>query len=148
MGKGDTLPLVRSVAEIQRNAETLGGYLQNTNGTESEFAKELVGKGKCFVIVSSPNGYCFYPSRFMGYVDNSMEAHEKMGELKKKTGKSTKDGRDTNTVITAVLGEELIKRENEQWGRWEAEYNDFCERLCVAPYNNDRKYWPPIKQKN
>jgi hypothetical protein len=84
----------------------------------------------------------------MGYVDNSMEAHERMGELKKKIGKPTKDGRKTNPKITAVLGEEFIKKENEQWGRWETEYRNFCERLGIVPDNNDRKYWPPIEREN
>jgi hypothetical protein len=102
MGKGDTLPLVKSVAEIQRNAATLGAYLQNTNSLEREYAKERIGKGRCFVIVSSPHGYCSYPSRFMGYVDNSMEAHERMGEIKKKTWKTTRDGKKMKNVCSSV----------------------------------------------
>jgi hypothetical protein len=135
----DMLPLVSNVAEIQQNAETLGAYLQNANSQDGKFAKNLIRRGRCFVIVSSPNGHCFYPSRFMGYVDNSREAHERMGE---------KDGKDTNREIKAALGEELIKRGNEQWGRWETAYNDFCGRLGIVPYNVPRKYWPPIEQEN
>jgi hypothetical protein len=148
IGEEGTLPLVSSVAEIQRNAETLGDYLQKPNSPEGRYAKERIRMGKCFVIVSSANGYCFYPSRFMGYVDNSMEAHERMGELKKKTGRPTKDGRKTNPTITAVLCEELIEERNEQWDRWETEYKKFCNELGVVPDNVARKYWPPITQKN
>jgi hypothetical protein len=79
MKNGDTLPLVRSRSDIQQNIVTLGGYLDETDSPESEYTKKLIGKGHCFVIVSSQNGYRFYPSRFIGYIGNSMEAHEKNG---------------------------------------------------------------------
>jgi hypothetical protein len=42
MEKWDTLPLVRSVVEIQKNAETLGAYLQKPNGPENRKAKAFV----------------------------------------------------------------------------------------------------------
>jgi hypothetical protein len=112
MEKGYTLPLIRSVAEIQRNATTLGGYLEKPNSRESRYAKKLIGGEKCFVIVSSPNGYCFYPSCSMGYVDSSMEAHERMGEIKINTGRTTRDGKKTNPAISVVLDKQLIEKGN------------------------------------
>jgi hypothetical protein len=145
MEKETTLPLVKERGEIQRNAVTLGGYLDNTNSIECEYAKSLIEKGKCFVIVASPKGYRFYPSRFMGYAGNSMEAHEKMGEIKRRTGKITRDGRTTNQAISRILGD-LIERGDGQWARWETEYQIFCKKLGVIPYHVERKYWDPINQ--
>jgi hypothetical protein len=143
MEKGNTLPLVRSRDEIQQNAVTLGRYLDNTNSSECEYTKTLIGKGKCFVIVSSQNGYRFYPSRFMGYIGNSMESHEKMGEIRRDTRETTRDGKKTNPAISDILGE-LINTEDEQWDRWESEYKIFCKNTGISPHNNERKYWLPI----
>jgi hypothetical protein len=80
----------------------------------------------------------------MGYVNNSREAHEKMGKLKRETGKITKDGRRTNPAISAVLGE-LIKKGDGQWDKWESKYKDFCKKLGILSDNVERKYWLPIK---
>jgi hypothetical protein len=137
------LPLVKNKGEIQRNIVTLDDYLKNENSCEGEYAKGLIQKGKCFVIIGSPNGYRFYPSRFMGYVDNSMEKHEKMVELKRSTGKITRDGRNTTPKISGILGD-LIKKGNKQWGHWEAEYKKFCNKLDITPDNNARKFWDPV----
>jgi ArsR family metal-binding transcriptional regulator len=142
--KGGMLPLARDKAEIRQNALTLGNYLEQTNSSECEYAKKLIRRGRCFVIVESESGYSFFPSRFMGYIGNTREAHERMGELKKLIGTITKDGRDTNEAISAILGE-LVKRGDDKWDKWEMEYKKFCKKVGIVPYNVKRKYWRPIK---
>jgi hypothetical protein len=141
--KDFTLLLVKNREQIQRNAVTLDEYLDKTGGPEYEYAKRLIGRGYCFVIISSQTSYRFYPSRFMGYIGNSMEAHERMGEIRRDTGKTTRDGKKTNPAITKLLGA-LIKRGGSQWGCWEAEYKNFCKKLGIIPDNNERKYWQPM----
>jgi len=138
-----TLPLVASREEINRNVATLDGYLENPNSREGAYAKGLIGRGRCFVVVSVSGGCRFYPSRFMGYVDNSMEKHEEMGEHKNATGEITRDGRDTNPAISQCLGE-LIEKGNSQWGELEKKYKEFCAKLSLVPNGNERKFWKPI----
>ena len=143
MEKNNTLPLICKREQIVKNAATLESYLKKGNSQESEYAKGLIQRGKCFVVVSSPDGYSFYPSRFMWYVDNTMEKHEKMGEAKRTTGEITRDGRKANPAISKCLGD-LIKEGNKHWNSFETEYKNFCKRLGITPDNNKRSFWQPI----
>jgi hypothetical protein len=67
-----------------------------------------------------------------------------MGEVRRGTGKTTRDGKKTNPAITKILGE-LINKDDGQWTKWESEYKTFCKKLGILPDNNKRKYWLPIK---
>jgi len=147
--KDNTLPLIEKREELLRNVKTLDLYLDKS---KYEYAKGLIGRGHCFVVVPSQDGYRFYPSRFMGYIENSMESHEKMGKEKIKTGKSTRNGGETNRAISVILGK-LIKTGEKEWDFWEAEYQKFCEKLDIIPVNRDsspdnmkRQFWPPISK--
>jgi len=143
MEKKNTLPLISNKKELLRNVMTLDGYLKKTNNKECGYAKALVKKGKCFVVVSSSDGYSFYPSRFMGYVDNTMEKHEKMGAFKKITGKTTRDGKETTPEISQFLGD-LIKKDDTQWNVFEIAYINFCKKIGITPDKKERKFWQPI----
>jgi hypothetical protein len=145
MENNHTLPLIKNKNEILQNIKTLDGYLEKTNSPECEYAKGLIQRGKCFVVVSSPDGgYRFFPSRFMGYANNTMEKHEKMGEMRRITGKTTRDGKVTNPRITMFLGD-LIENGHEQWSHFETEYKNFCRKLRIIPNSINRKFWPPVK---
>jgi len=143
MEKGNTLPLINGIEEIVKNIMTLDSYLEGTNSLEEEYAKSLIGAGKCFVVVSHSDGYRFYPSRFIGYVDNSMEKHEEMGEVKNRTGMTTKDGKKTVQKKKKILGD-FIRSSEQQWNVMEREYIFFCKRLEILPHKNNRKFWKPI----
>jgi hypothetical protein len=145
MKKNNTLPLITKKEQILENTATLDRYLKKGNSQESEYAKGLIQRGKCFVVVSSHDEYSFYPSRFIGYVDNTMGKHEEMGEAKRATGKITRDGRDTTPAISEILGD-LIEVGNKQWGTFETAYNKFCEKLGITPYKKERKFWRPISK--
>ena len=140
MGNENTLPFIETKEDILKNAETLNDYLG-----KSDYAKGLIQRGKCFVAISTKDGYRFFPSRFMGYLNNSMEAHEKMGEIRIETGEITRDGRDTNPVISDILGE-LIENNDSKWEFYETKFMNFCKKLNIEPYDNERKYWEQIKQ--
>jgi len=144
MGNGIKLPFVSNKREIMVNVATLNGHLEKPNTGEREYAKGLIGRGRCFIVVFSPEGYRFYPSRFMGYAGNSMEKHKKMGELAKATGTIVRDGKDTNLVISNILGS-LIESDDDQWFSLEEEFHKFCRKLNVLPSDHKRKFWKPIK---
>jgi putative restriction endonuclease len=68
----------------------------------------------------------FGPSRFVGYINNSMSLHESNGE---------RDGRITDKAITKILGKKVNSREVEE------EYIKFCEVLGIKIYSKKRVYW-------
>ncbi|GMO70413.1 MAG: hypothetical protein Ta2A_19010 [Treponemataceae bacterium] len=145
MGDENTLPLVTKLEEILQNVTTLDTYLENPNGVEYGYTQRLICRGHCFAVISSENGYVFYPSRFMGYIKNSREAHEKMGEMKRITGRPTRDGKQTNPAITEILGD-FIAETDDRWGELESEYRAFCKKLKIFPSDIKRKYWQPISR--
>lgn len=74
----------------------------------------------------------FAPNRFVGYADNSMEKHE---------NNVFKDGRDTNDVITRILGSAPIED-----AEMESAYLKYCSKLFITPrakgaFGAKRKYW-------
>lgn len=84
------------------------------------------------MVVHSKGRLIFGPSRFLGYVGNTLEAHER---------NDGKDGRDTNDAISAVLGTEPASDDF-----LEAHYKAFCARIGVTPnrtgsFGVQRKYW-------
>ena len=81
---------------------------------------------------SNSGKYRFYPSRFIGYVDNTMDKH---------MSNTTKDGKQTNPAISSVLHDKP-----QQNLRLEALYQKYCQSLGFeanekGPYGVDRKYW-------
>lgn len=78
------------------------------------------------------NGYKFYPSRFIGYVNNSMDAHARNQE---------KDGKVTNPAITDIIGTKPQLNET-----LEDEYKEYCVSLSfkankAGAFGVKRKYW-------
>lgn len=126
------MELVTSISEINRNLQTLDRYLDGKHDPEYSFALGLVKRGTCFIAVKSGQGYKFYPSRFMGYVGNTMEKHQNNIE---------KDGKETNPAISAVLHKEVsFDPELERF------YREYCESLGFAAnekgaFGVQRKYW-------
>jgi len=76
--------------------------------------------------------YKFYPSRFLGYVDNNMDAH---------VNNDDKDGRKTNPKISVILGTKpVFNLELEE------AYVRYCEQLGFkankkGSFGVERKYW-------
>ena len=126
------MDLVRTLEEVERNALTLGVYLGSVDIAERRFAVNLVKRGTCFVAFRSGEGRKFYPSRFMGYTDNTMVAH---------LANPSKDGRVTTPALSALLGGEPVF----DW-ELENEYRLWCERLGFTArergsFGAERKYW-------
>jgi len=137
---------VESREDIIKNIRTLERYRNSKNKEENEFYKQTIGKGFCFVVLEVNGKLYFGPSRFVGYMNNTMEEHLKKrqagDEMVVFEGKERyqRDGRDTNPRIDRIL---IGKHKNNV--AMESEYLKFCEINGIKPANRDnnggRKYW-------
>ena len=126
------MKIVSNFNELITNSQTLDGYLRSQVDPEYDFALNLIKKGTCFVAVGVSGAYKFYPSRFIGYADNSMDAHLNNVE---------KDGKETNPAISKILGAKpsINSILNQEYAR-------YCEALGFVPrdkgaFGTERKFW-------
>ena len=124
--------LVESLEEIKDNIETIDNYLNKKLDSEYTFALKLIKKGVCFIVAKSDNNYKFYPSRFIGYANNTMSEHLNNDE---------KDGRETNPAISDILHQKCVTDKE-----MEREYKNYCEKLGFTAnekgsFGVERKYW-------
>ena len=124
--------LVRTLNEIEANMDTLDRYLLNKTESTYSYALGLVKRGTCFIAKRTVSGYCFYPSRFIGYANNTMDQH---------LNNDMKDGKETNPVITQILGRQV--RVNPVLDK---EYRLYCEKLGFianekGAFGVERKFW-------
>ena len=100
---------------------------------EYSYAIDLIKRGTCFVAVKQgDNEYLFYPSRFIGYENNTMNKH---------MNNACKDGRETNSAIFEIIG--YKPSENKEL---EAAYKNYCDRFGFVARDKGsfgvaRKYW-------
>lgn len=123
---------IQSIDEIRENMVVIDRYLERKCDREYSFALSLIKRGTCFIAAKTKDGYKFYPSRFIGYADNTMDKH---------LNNEQKDGRVTNPAISKALDQALSCDP-----KIEKEYRDYCERLGFiandkGTYGVERKYW-------
>lgn len=123
---------ISNMPELISNIQVINNYLNSTNEMEVAYAKGLIKRGTCFIAIDTDEGYKFYPSRFIGYANNSMDAHERNDE---------KDGRETNPAISAIIGSDPQHIEV-----LEEEYKEYCVSLGfkankAGAFGVERKYW-------
>ncbi|MCD4736199.1 MAG: hypothetical protein K8R53_09165, partial [Bacteroidales bacterium] len=123
---------VKTLEDIITNIKMLENYLKTGNYKEQEYAEELVKKGRTILVYKVDGQNHFVPSRFSGYLNNTMEKHIQNDE---------KDGRDTNPVIAEIIGRPF------QNNKIESSFIDYCAKLGVKPDNVKRRYWR-LKDKN
>lgn len=129
--KSQPLELIGSDDELMQNIEAFEGYLTEGNETEKAQALSLLKRGTCFVAYQVREELRFAPSRFIGYVKNSLERHQT----------SDIDGRQTNRVITSILKTNLSRE-----AKLETAYGEYCRNLGVdtnakGTFGVQRKYW-------
>ena len=123
---------INSIEELKSNITILEKYLNSKTDPEYSFALDLVKKGTCFVAVENGSGFSFFPSRFIGYAKNNMNKHLNNQE---------KDGKETNPVISRILGgKPTLNPELEK------QYREYCESLGFVAndkgsFGVERKYW-------
>lgn len=124
--------VVKSIEEIKKNMKTLDNYLSKKVDLEYSYALDLIKRGICFIADNSSGEYRFYPSRFVGYANNSMDKHE---------NNIFKDGKETNPVISGMLGcKPAVDADLD------AKYKAYCQSLGLQPnergaFGVERKYW-------
>lgn len=63
--------------DIIKNIQTLYSYLEGKYGDEyKEWAKDIMTRGRNYVVEVIENHIYFSPSRFVGYRDNSKDKYE------------------------------------------------------------------------
>lgn len=123
---------ISDLNDLIANIRTLDGYIQSRVDPEYDFVLNLIKKGTCFIAVKDSNTYRFYPSRFIGYIENSMDAH---------LNNTAKDGKETNPVISKLLGGKPLSDPHLN-----QEYAQYCEALGFTPrdkgtFGVERKFW-------
>jgi putative restriction endonuclease len=126
--------LIVNRQQIRQNIAELERIRAKTGGERRDYER-LIERGTCFVPYESSHGRAFAPSRFIGYVDNTLSKHASNPE---------KDGKKTNPAIIAILGNRPVEDVdlNEQ-------YREFCSLLGFEPrakgnFNVARKFWKPM----
>ena len=66
---------ISKVSELTNNMTKLHGYLTSKTKIRVDFARDLIGRGTCFVVPTIGGDYCFAPSRFVGYRNNTINSH-------------------------------------------------------------------------
>lgn len=88
------MQLVHGIEQIKLNIAELERGRVST-GAKLEEYRLLIQRGTCFMLYRSAKGVAFAPSRFIGYVGNTLVSHKE---------NATRDGRVTNKAINAILG--------------------------------------------
>jgi len=123
---------VEKYDEILQNIKTLDQYLESSDN--GEYARGLIKRGTCFVVIQAEEGsYHFYPSRFIGYVNNNRQIH---------ANNDSKDGRVTNKAISTIFNNKNPLPTQEL----ESKYCDFCNKLgftanSTGSFGVQRKFW-------
>jgi putative restriction endonuclease len=125
--------LVTSREQIDKNIAELERLRQMGAGPQFRDYVSLIKLGTCFVPYKSVAGLAFAPSRFLGYVDNSLPKHG---------GNARKDGRLTNPAISEILG-----KTPEEDAELDERYRAFCSSLgfearATGNFGAQRKFWP------
>ena len=127
------MDFVQNEADLLKNVETLRTYLKSTDSEEVHFAQRLIHQGLCFVVVKTNGELEFFPSRFMGYLNNTKEKHE---------ANRSKDGKLTNPAISRILhGKPVLS--NAVWQK----YKCFCEAHGITPSaltERKPKFWERV----
>lgn len=126
------MELVTNKQQLIKNIETLERYLTEGDEIKMNEASSLVRRGICFVVYKAGGELRFAPSRFIGYVDNNLDAHSISPD---------KDGRVTNRAIEAILHTKPSPNDS-----LEEKYFTYANRLGIypnvkAPFNVQRKFW-------
>lgn len=127
------IPTITSMDQLLDNCRVLDEYIASKKDPEYSYALNLIKRGTCFVAIQTDGEYKFYPSRFVGYQDNSMSKHE---------NNEWKDGKETNPAIGSVLGVGAPIPN----AALEASYKEYCRKLGFeakdkGAFGVEHKYW-------
>ncbi|MHB9129922.1 MAG: hypothetical protein ACYDBB_02395 [Armatimonadota bacterium] len=113
------MQLITDWDELTSNIRTLSNGVASSGAKEREDHRAMVRQGTCFVVANIDGATVFAPSRFVGYVGNTLALHI-VGDRG--------DGRRTNRAIRAITG--LQWKPNPDL---EALYIKYCYSLGLVP---------------
>lgn len=87
------MDLITNTEQLIKNIETIENYLTEGDEEEQYKASCLIKKGSCLISYNIDNEVRFAPSRFLGYIDNTLSRHIR----------SPVDGSKTNVEINRIL---------------------------------------------
>jgi len=125
-------PWVESLEEIEANLKTLEAYLDDPKYKNE--ALRLIRLGHNFVAYESNGEWRFAPSKFTGYVENSLEDHKKYGK--------SRSGGKTDDELDKIFNEE--KKSNRQLDKKYRDYSQSDQIKPLPPRSKDqkqRKFW-------
>lgn len=125
------MQLVHDIEQIKKNIAELERGRESTGMALEEY-QLLIQRGTCFMLYRSAKGVAFAPSRFIGYVDNTLTSHKE---------NTTRDGRVTNKAINSIFGQNPTPN-----ALLDNYYREFCVANGIVPsdkgtFGVERKYW-------
>lgn len=122
----EKIEVIDSREAVVGNIQTLYSYLNGEKGDEYRtWAIEKMVRGRNFVVEMVNSHVCFAPSRFAGYVNNTMERHEANTE---------KDGKETDARLRAYY--DMVQDD-----RLDVLLNHELSKYGVS--SGQKKYWIP-----
>jgi hypothetical protein len=123
--------LIRFREDLINNIAKIEYYLAEGDEIQKLEASRLIVGGICFIAYDVKGEVRFAPSKFLGYLNNSIESHIK----------SERDGGDTNESIYRILGSKPAPNIE-----LERKYINYCHNLGLNPgdrgsFGAERKYW-------
>lgn len=122
----EEIEFIDSREDVVVNIKTLYSYLNGEKGEEYRtWAIEKMVRGHNFVVEMINSHVCFAPSRFVGYINNTMERHEANTE---------KDGKETDSRLRAYY--DMVQDD-----RLDVLLNNELSKYDVS--SGQKKYWIP-----
>lgn len=120
------MDLITNTEQLIKNIETIENYLTEGDEEEQYKASCLIKKGSCLISYNIDNEVRFAPSRFLGYIDNTLSRHIR----------SPVDGSKTNVEINRILDRKPLPDQE-----LEIKYTSYCANLGFTAENKKHKFW-------
>ncbi|HBP6834525.1 TPA: hypothetical protein L6B29_18775 [Pseudomonas aeruginosa] len=112
------MELVINEEQVAENLVELERARVSADG-DRKIYQNLIKKGTCYLPYLTDAGIAFAPSRFIGYVGNTIQIHGLNRE---------KHGSETNLALNKIYGSYPVQNENLQLA-----FESFCVSIGVAP---------------
>lgn len=125
------MELVENEEQVAENLAELERARMSVD-EDRKIYQDLIKKGTCYLPYLTDAGIAFAPSRFIGYVGNTIQIHGLNRE---------KHGSETNLALNKIYGSYPVQNESLQLA-----FESFCVSIGVAPsrkgsFGVTRKYW-------
>jgi putative restriction endonuclease len=121
---------ISDLEQLKENIEMFNSYSSGSKEKQKWYS-DRIKKGTCFIPSLINGTLTFSPSRFVGYVNNTIRKHKK----------NKTDGKITNPIISSILESKPVVNET-----MEKKYLKFCTLRKITPnekgsFGVPRKYW-------